>query len=69
MIERPIRLYVEGPLEAGTARVLAPPQGHYLARVMRCRTGERIRVFDGLSGEWSAAVEVGKRDVTLVVEA
>ncbi len=69
MIERAIRLYVEPPLETGADRVLAPAQAHYLARVMRCRTGDRIRVFDGVSGEWTAALAVGRRDVTLTVEA
>ena len=67
MTERDIRLYVDPPLAAGGSRVLAAPQAHYLARVMRCRSGDRVRLFDGASGEWAAVVEIGKRDVSVVV--
>ncbi|MFW5833067.1 MAG: RsmE family RNA methyltransferase [Pseudomonadota bacterium] len=69
MRERSIRLFVEPPIVAGASLTLDPARAHYLTRVMRCRSGERIRVFDGVSGEWSAVVEPDKRTTRLLVEA
>ncbi|TVQ41434.1 MAG: 16S rRNA (uracil(1498)-N(3))-methyltransferase [Geminicoccaceae bacterium] len=68
MTDRRIRLFVETPLAAGVACALASPQAHYLVKVMRCRTGDRVRVFDGRSGEWSAVVDVAKREVRVLVD-
>ena len=54
---RAIRLFVEAPLEAGTAVALASGQAHYLRNVMRQVPGNRIRLFNGRDGEWEGAVE------------
>ena len=56
-----IRLFVEAPLEAGAAIVLAPGQAHYLRNVMRQAPGERIRLFNGRDGEWEGAIETLKQ--------
>jgi 16S rRNA (uracil1498-N3)-methyltransferase len=68
MSDRSIRLFLDPALAAGTTRALSGAQAHYLGRVMRCRTGDRIRLFDGVSGEWWARLEVGRRAVTATVE-
>ncbi|MCB2102158.1 MAG: 16S rRNA (uracil(1498)-N(3))-methyltransferase [Rhodobacterales bacterium] len=52
-----IRLYVAGPLVAGAAVDLTADQAHYLGRVMRLGPGDRLRLFNGRDGEWSAAVD------------
>ena len=52
-----IRLFVEAPLDAGTAVALASGQAHYLRNVMRRKPGDRIRLFNGRDGEWEGAVE------------
>ena len=52
-----ICLFVEVPLEAGTAVALAPGQAHYLRSVMRRKTGDRIRLFNGCDGEWEGVIE------------
>jgi 16S rRNA (uracil1498-N3)-methyltransferase len=69
MRERSIRLFVEPPIVAGTVVDLDAARAHYLTRVMRCRPGERIRVFDGRSGEWSATVAADKRTTRLAIES
>ena len=56
-----IRLFVEAPLAAGAAIVLAPGQAHYLRNVMRQAPGERIRLFNGRDGEWEGAIETLKQ--------
>ena len=56
-----IRLFVEAPLEAGAAIVLAPGQAHYLRNVMRQAPGARIRLFNGCDGEWEGAIETLKQ--------
>ena len=49
-----IRLFVSAELTNGADVVLDPAQAHYLLRVMRLSAGERIRVFNGSDGEWTA---------------
>lgn len=66
----PVRLYLNTALAEGQSVPLSRPQAHYLFGVMRLREGAELRVFDGLSGEYTAtAAEVGKRDGTLRIGA
>lgn len=64
-----IRLFVRAErLEAGGAVPLDEAQAHYLFTVMRLGTGDRVLVFNGIDGEWSAEVAAaGRRGGTLVV--
>jgi 16S rRNA (uracil1498-N3)-methyltransferase len=62
------RLFVGGPLSAGSEVALEGNQAHYLARVMRVSPGDAVVLCDDTTGEWAASVvEAGKRDVTLEV--
>lgn len=62
------RLYVDMPLGEGASVRIEGGQAHYLATVMRTKTGDPVKLFDGTSGEWLAVADsVGKRDLTLVV--
>lgn len=62
------RLYVETPLGPGARVVLDAAQANYLGNVMRMKEGDRLLVFDGMSGEWLADVaEAGKKRMTLSV--
>ena len=65
-----VRLYVEAPL-AQAARVEPDAaQVHYLIHVMRAKAGDRIDLFNGRDGEWTAVVaEAGKRSCVLQCEA
>jgi 16S rRNA (uracil1498-N3)-methyltransferase len=64
------RLYVPGALGAGCTIALSPDQAHYLGAVMRLGAGDRLRVFNGRDGEWSARLAAVKRDKAVVaVEA
>lgn len=61
-----IRLFVPHPLAPGGAIALDPDQSRYLTNVMRRLVGDEVAVFNGLDGEWRAAVgEIGKRSVIL----
>ncbi len=65
-----IRLYVEAPLAAGQAVVLAAAQSHYLKKVMRTAAGAAVRLFNGRDGEWLATIEsLGKKGAALAVTA
>jgi 16S rRNA (uracil1498-N3)-methyltransferase len=65
-----IRLYVEAPLGEGARVALSAAQSHYLLHVMRARSGDYIRLFNGRDGEWRARVaETTRRDCVLVCEA
>jgi 16S rRNA (uracil1498-N3)-methyltransferase len=65
-----LRLYVDAPLSSGARVAPDAAQTHYLLHVMRAKGGDRISLFNGRDGEWSAALtEVGKRAVTLMCEA
>lgn len=62
MTEAKIRLYVDQALAAGQPVALAEAQANYLFNVMRLVVGSRVRLFNGVDGEWLAAVEQsGKR--------
>jgi 16S rRNA (uracil1498-N3)-methyltransferase len=62
------RLYLNAPLKAGGNVVLDRAQAHYLTHVLRLKAGERVLVFNGRDGEWSARLaEGGKRSATLAV--
>ena len=63
------RLFVAGPLAAGTAVTIDGPQAHYLGRVMRVAPGDAIMLCDDATGEWACRVtEAGKRAVAVVAE-
>lgn len=62
-----LRLFVEAALGEGARVVLEEGQAHYLLHVMRAKVGERLNLFNGRDGEWSARiVETAKR--TCMVE-
>ena len=64
-----LRLFVADRL--GAAANIAPNEGqtHYLLHVMRAREGMRVLLFNGMDGEWRAAVtDVTRRSCTLVCE-
>ena len=62
------RLFVETGLAAGARIELDGPQANYLGNVMRMKEGDRLLIFDGISGEWLAEVaEAAKKRMTLAV--
>jgi 16S rRNA (uracil1498-N3)-methyltransferase len=63
------RLFVDAPLEPGGAVALQRAQAHYLGHVLRLKPGDRVLVFNGSDGEWSATLEGGKRAACLAVGA
>jgi len=62
------RLYVATPLGAGVNVMLDAAQANYLGNVLRLKEGDRLLLFDGMSGEWLAAIaEAGKKRMMLLV--
>jgi 16S rRNA (uracil1498-N3)-methyltransferase len=61
------RLFVAPALEAGATVALTSAHAHYLGHVLRLKTGDRVLVFNGRDGEWSATLETQKRGATLLV--
>ena len=60
------RLFVDEPLEGRLD--LGPDSAHYLARVLRLREGDRVRLFNGRDGEVAAEIsDIGRRSVGLHV--
>lgn len=63
------RLFVDGPLAAGTTLPLDRAQANYLLNVLRMADGDALLVFDGASGEWRARlVAEGRKKGHLTVE-
>ncbi|HUE44908.1 MAG TPA: 16S rRNA (uracil(1498)-N(3))-methyltransferase [Aestuariivirgaceae bacterium] len=57
------RLYVDAPLATGTSVTLNRQQSHYVANVMRLKSGDALRLFNGRDGEYLCTIETaGKRD-------
>lgn len=60
------RLFLENPLTEGAELALEKDQAHYLVNVMRRKTGDTVRLFNGRDGEWRAQItDAGKRAATL----
>lgn len=55
------RLYVDAALQRGATVELSAGQAHYLTHVLRLKAGERVLVFNGRDGEWSAGIAASKR--------
>ena len=65
-----IRLFAPPPLAEGAEIALPEAQSHYLANVMRAKAGDELRIFDGISGEYRAAVtKISRKSVTLTALA
>ncbi|MAQ70815.1 MAG: 16S rRNA (uracil(1498)-N(3))-methyltransferase [Alphaproteobacteria bacterium] len=63
------RLYVDYPLEDGQDIILDMQQSHYLGNVMRKKSGDNIRIFNGKDGEWLSEITfVKKKELSLVVK-
>lgn len=63
-----IRLFVEDDLAAAAGLTLGRDQSHYLQNVMRRSVGDRVAVFNGRDGEFSAEiVEMRRGAVSLVL--
>jgi 16S rRNA (uracil1498-N3)-methyltransferase len=63
------RLYVAAALGAAATVTLDRAQIHYLTTVLRLGSGDRVLVFNGRDGEWSATLAVARRATTLKVDA
>jgi 16S rRNA (uracil1498-N3)-methyltransferase len=51
------RLFVDLPMAPGARLPLTASQAHYLADVLRLKSGSEILVFNGRDGEWRSAFE------------
>jgi 16S rRNA (uracil1498-N3)-methyltransferase len=60
------RLFVAPALEAGATVALTSAQAHYLGHVLRLKTGDRVLVFNGRDGEWSATFATHKRGAAVL---
>lgn len=56
------RLFVEHFLSPGAILAASGPQAHYLQVVLRRGDGSALRLFNGVDGEWDAALRAGRRD-------
>jgi 16S rRNA (uracil1498-N3)-methyltransferase len=64
-----IRLFVNAALREGGEVGATPGQAHYLGAVMRCRSGDAVRLFNGREGEWQARIaELRRGTARLAVE-
>ncbi len=63
------RLFVNPPLQEGLRVDLPGDQSHYLLSVLRKRSGEYLRLFNGKDGEWAATLDVtGKKSAAAALE-
>lgn len=62
---RKIRLYIDCEIDRKTIEINSE-QSNYLFNVMRCKDGDKIRIFNESSGEWIATINSGKKNKYLV---
>lgn len=64
----PHRLFVEHSLEAGQSVTLSGEQARYIGKVLRCRVGDELQLFNGDGGEFSAQInDISKTAVTVTL--
>jgi 16S rRNA (uracil1498-N3)-methyltransferase len=65
-----VRLFVDQDLEQGGPEIaVGAAQAHYLTNVMRLRSGDPIRLFNGRDGEWLARINaIGRSGCALLLE-
>ena len=61
-----LRLYVNGNLGAGLGVAASEAQAHYLLHVMRAKAGQRVSLFNGRDGEFSASLSTSSRKAALL---
>jgi 16S rRNA (uracil1498-N3)-methyltransferase len=63
------RLFVAAQLSEGAEFPASPNHAHYLATVLRRASGDVVRLFNGVDGEWTGRIRFDRRDrVTLTVQ-
>ena len=64
-----IRLYINQDILSTLRIELDVSQNHYIQNVMRLETGDVIRVFDGISGEYDATINIfGKKKCIIEIQ-
>lgn len=62
------RLYVEDDLTSGTEIRLEDMHTHYLKNVLRKKSGDMLRLFNGRQGEWIGEIkDIAKKNSTAVL--
>lgn len=56
-----IRLYTTADLGSDAHVALSETQSHYAVNVMRLKAGDRLTVFNGRDGEWSAHIQTASK--------
>lgn len=65
---RLIRVFHDGPLEAGQLVLLNESSAHHLRTVLRLKAGQEIMLFNGMGGEYLARIHsIDKKALTLEV--
>lgn len=64
----PRRLYIDQPLTAGQTLVIDGEPARYVGRVLRCRPGQTLVLFDGGGAEFPSTIEtIARNGVTFQV--
>jgi 16S rRNA (uracil1498-N3)-methyltransferase len=62
------RVFQDIPLQSGSRIELSAEASHHLARVLRAKISDRLTVFNGKGGEYSAVItQIDKKKVTVEV--
>lgn len=56
------RLFVAGELREGAGIMASAEQAHYLGTVLRCASGDLVRLFNGTDGEWTGRLTFSRQD-------
>ena len=55
------RIFVESNLSVGAEFALSREQGHYVANVLRCASGDALALFNGGDGEFLGQIILKSR--------
>lgn len=68
MADRLKHLYADMPLQQADTLALPKPLARRLSRVLRCRAGDRVALFNGKDGLWAVELLDSQADTVRVVE-
>lgn len=61
------RVYLDLTLQSGAVIILAPEISHYLAQVLRLKSGDFLRPFNAVDGEYLASIDKSDRKHTSII--
>ena len=62
------RFFIAGEVSSGFDKQLSPEQMFHATKVLRLKEGEKVRIFNNISGEWECLIKNIKKNIVTPLE-